>query len=52
MADPTKQSAKGAAKDQDSASQAKADVAMETLDAANHRITLSLEIGLYPIDVV
>lgn len=52
MADPTKQSAKSAAKDQDAASPAKADVAMETLDAANHRITLSLDISLYPIDVV
>lgn len=52
MADPTKQSAKGATKNQDAALQAKDDVVMETLDATNHRITLSLDIGLYPTEVV
>lgn len=52
MADTSKKAAKGASKDQDAAPQPRSDVVMETLDAANHRVTLSLDIGLYPIDVV
>lgn len=40
------------AKSASAKAEAKGDTAIETLDAAQHRVTLSLEIGLYPIDVV